>query len=74
MCKGLTCDAGNEPGIYQGFLEQLEVRGLQGQIEIIETGCQGLCEDGPIVQLKPLEAFYCRVMPRMLSKSWRNTS
>jgi NADH:ubiquinone oxidoreductase subunit F (NADH-binding)/NADH:ubiquinone oxidoreductase subunit E/NAD-dependent dihydropyrimidine dehydrogenase PreA subunit len=61
LCKGLTCDASDEPGVYKTFLSELKKRGLAGKVNFIETGCQGLCEVGPIVQLKPLEAFYCRV-------------
>jgi (2Fe-2S) ferredoxin len=61
LCKGLTCDASDEPGVYKTFLSELKKRGLSGKVDFIETGCQGLCEVGPIVQLKPLEAFYCRV-------------
>jgi NADH-quinone oxidoreductase subunit F len=63
LCKGLTCDAGNEPVIYKAFLAELEKRNLTGKVEFIETGCQGLCEVGPIVQMGPNEAFYCRVKP-----------
>jgi NADH-quinone oxidoreductase subunit F len=63
LCKGLTCDASDEPGIYKTFLSELKKRGLSGKVEFIETGCQGLCEVGPIVQLLPNEAFYCRVKP-----------
>jgi NADH:ubiquinone oxidoreductase subunit F (NADH-binding)/NADH:ubiquinone oxidoreductase subunit E/NAD-dependent dihydropyrimidine dehydrogenase PreA subunit len=63
LCKGLTCDASGEASVYRSFLEEVEARGLSGKIEFVETGCQGLCEVGPIVQLKPLEAFYCRVKP-----------
>jgi NADH:ubiquinone oxidoreductase subunit F (NADH-binding)/(2Fe-2S) ferredoxin/ferredoxin len=61
LCKGLTCDASDEPGMYKTFLSELKKRGLSGKVDFIETGCQGLCEVGPIVQLHPLEAFYCRV-------------
>jgi NADH-quinone oxidoreductase subunit F len=63
LCKGLTCDASGEPPVYKAFLEELEKRGLAGKVDFVETGCQGLCEVGPIVQLKPLDAFYCRVKP-----------
>ncbi len=63
LCKGLTCDAGDEPSIYKAFLSELKRRDLTGKVDFIETGCQGLCEVGPIVQLLPLEAFYCRVKP-----------
>jgi NADH-quinone oxidoreductase subunit F len=63
LCKGLTCDAGNEPAIYTAFRSELKRRGLLDRVEFVETGCQGLCEVGPIVQMEPLAAFYCRVKP-----------
>jgi len=31
LCKGLTCDASDEPGIYKTFLSELEKRGLTGK-------------------------------------------
>ena len=65
ICKGLTCDAANGPAIRAAFDKELDKRGLGGKVDFVETGCQGLCEVGPIVQLgAPLEAFYCRVDPK----------
>ncbi|MDD3927515.1 MAG: NADH-quinone oxidoreductase subunit NuoE, partial [bacterium] len=64
LCKGLTCDAGGAAGLRRLFEEELSRRNLLETVEIVETGCQGLCEMGPVVQIKPLEAFYCRVQAR----------
>lgn len=64
MCRGLTCDAAHGPGLRAAFDKELAARGLTDNVEFVDTGCQGLCEVGPIVQLgAPLEAFYCRVKP-----------
>jgi NADH-quinone oxidoreductase subunit F len=63
LCKGLTCDAGGEAPVYRALRAELERRGLADKVEFVETGCQGLCEVGPIVQITPLAAFYCRVKP-----------
>ncbi len=61
LCKGLTCDASGEAGIRKAFERELARHGILDKVEFIETGCMGLCEVGPIVQVSPHEAFYCRV-------------
>lgn len=63
LCKGLTCEAGGAAELRHLFEEELSRHNLLQDVEIVETGCQGLCEMGPVVQIKPLEAFYCRVKP-----------
>ena len=30
---------------------------------VVETGCHGMCEMGPVVVIYPEGAFYCRVTP-----------
>lgn len=61
LCKGTSCDASNEAGIKAAFERELTARGLLEKVEFIETGCQGLCELGPLVQITPNDAFYVRV-------------
>ena len=40
------------------FIEELEERGLSGEIMVSNTGCFGLCEKGPIVVIYPDNVWY----------------
>ena len=43
---------------------ELAARGLSDSVEVIETGCHGFCEVGPIVVVRPQGVFYPRLKPR----------
>jgi NADH-quinone oxidoreductase subunit F/NADP-reducing hydrogenase subunit HndC len=43
--------------------KQLEAFNLDKEIKLVETGCHGFCEMGPIVIVYPEGIFYCRVQP-----------
>lgn len=45
------------------FLEELEERGLSGEVMVSNTGCLGLCEKGPIVIVYPDNVWYGNVTP-----------
>jgi NADH:ubiquinone oxidoreductase subunit F (NADH-binding)/(2Fe-2S) ferredoxin/Pyruvate/2-oxoacid:ferredoxin oxidoreductase delta subunit len=61
MCKGTGCVSSGEIRLKKRFDEILKDRGLTECVRIIETGCRGFCEKGPIVSISPGEAFYCEV-------------
>ena len=45
------------------FLEELEERELSGEIMVSNTGCMGLCEQGPIVVIYPDNVWYGNIQP-----------
>ena len=45
------------------FIEELEERGLSGEVMVSNTGCFGLCEKGPIVVIYPDNVWYGCVTP-----------
>ena len=45
------------------FIEELEERGLSGEVMVSNTGCFGLCEKGPIVVIYPDNVWYGSVTP-----------
>jgi NADH:ubiquinone oxidoreductase subunit F (NADH-binding)/(2Fe-2S) ferredoxin/NAD-dependent dihydropyrimidine dehydrogenase PreA subunit len=49
--------------VYKAFQEELTRRKLDREVMLVETGCHGMCEMGPIVVIYPEGAFYCRVAP-----------
>ena len=61
LCKGTGCVASGEVPLKAKFDEVLAAKGLTDKIHIIETGCRGFCEMGPIAEIFPQEIFYVRV-------------
>jgi len=43
--------------------EELAKKGLDKEILVVQTGCHGMCELGPIVVVYPEGTFYTRVQP-----------
>lgn len=56
-----VCHVKESADIIQTFLEELEDRGLSGEIMITNTGCLGLCNSGPIVIVYPDGVWYSEV-------------
>ncbi len=61
LCRGTGCQASGEPRLFQKFKERLEARGIDDKVLMVETGCRGLCEMGPLVEILPENIFYCQV-------------
>jgi len=63
VCGGSGCEAGKADAIYHGLLSAADACGIGNDVQIVKTGCFGLCEKGPIVKVLPEEAFYVEVKP-----------
>ena len=40
---------------------ELKKRDLADEVQVVRTGCQGFCAEGPIVIVQPDGVFYCGV-------------
>jgi NADH:ubiquinone oxidoreductase subunit F (NADH-binding)/(2Fe-2S) ferredoxin/Pyruvate/2-oxoacid:ferredoxin oxidoreductase delta subunit len=73
VCVSTGCEALGVKGVLQAFKEEFKKQGLEGKIEIKETGCLGFCEKGPRIVVYPEEIFYFRVkatdVPEIVSKT-----
>jgi len=72
ICAGTGCVAGGALVIYDRFREALAARGLKvavalksehGDYALVESGCQGFCQMGPLVTLQPQGTLYVKVKP-----------
>ncbi len=61
VCKGTGCTASGSGAVFDALKKELEHRGLDKEVMLVETGCHGMCEMGPIVVVYPEGAFYCKV-------------
>ena len=63
VCGGTGCTSSGSKDILATLKSELEKKGLEKEVELIRTGCFGLCELGPIVIVYPEGAFYSHVKP-----------
>lgn len=61
ICGGTGCTASGSLSIEEKFKESLKKFELENEVDIVKTGCFGLCEAGPIVVVYPEGAFYSGV-------------
>lgn len=55
------CYSKNSVGIVERFMEEIEDRGLSGEVVVNNTGCFGICDKGPIVVVYPEGVWYGNV-------------
>jgi NADH:ubiquinone oxidoreductase subunit F (NADH-binding)/(2Fe-2S) ferredoxin/NAD-dependent dihydropyrimidine dehydrogenase PreA subunit len=63
ICGGTGCRASESDQIHKQFDIILEEKSLDEDIQVIQTGCFGFCEKGPIVKIMPDNTFYTQVKP-----------
>ncbi|MEA1874731.1 MAG: NADH-ubiquinone oxidoreductase-F iron-sulfur binding region domain-containing protein [Bacteroidota bacterium] len=63
VCGGTGCRASQSEMILDNLKAELEGKGLSDEIQVIQTGCFGFCEKGPIVKIMPDNTFYVEVTP-----------
>lgn len=61
VCGGTGCTSGGSDKIYDAFIKEVEKKNLKDEVQVIRTGCFGLCAEGPIVIVYPEGAFYSKV-------------
>lgn len=63
ICAGTGCSSMDSRLLRQNMHEEILKRGLDKEIKVIETGCFGFCNMGPIMVVYPEGTFYCQVQP-----------
>ncbi|SDB24645.1 NADH-quinone oxidoreductase subunit NuoF [Eubacterium oxidoreducens] len=61
VCGGTGCRSSRSDELIIKFKELIRQNGLEEEIAVVQTGCHGLCEAGPIVIVDPEGTFYSRV-------------
>lgn len=63
LCGGTGCIASGSPKVKQALEEELARRGLEDEVQVILTGCNGFCAMGPIMTVFPDGVFYNKLKP-----------
>ena len=61
ICGGTGCTSSGCPAVREALLKSIEAHGLADSVDVVTTGCHGLCELGPLVIVYPGGTFYIRV-------------
>jgi NADH:ubiquinone oxidoreductase subunit F (NADH-binding)/(2Fe-2S) ferredoxin len=61
ICSGSNCISRGSKSLRQEFEENLARLGIRDEIKLVNTGCVGLCEQGPFVIVYPEGVFYAQV-------------
>jgi NADH-quinone oxidoreductase subunit F/NAD(P)H dehydrogenase (quinone)/NADP-reducing hydrogenase subunit HndC len=61
LCGGTGCHSTGSRALKQALNEELIRRGLEDEIRVIETGCNGFCAVGPVMLIQPEGVFYQRL-------------
>ncbi|MGL4508869.1 NADH-ubiquinone oxidoreductase-F iron-sulfur binding region domain-containing protein [Cetobacterium sp.] len=63
VCGGTGCLSAKGEQIVENLRSSIKEHGLKNDVEVIQTGCFGFCEKGPIVKIMPENTFYIEVKP-----------
>ena len=63
VCCGTGCTSSNSHIIMENFSKFVAEKGLEKEIDVVKTGCFGLCAEGPIVVIYPEGPMYYRCTP-----------
>jgi len=63
VCAGAACVSSGCREIRDAIVNKVQEHNLQEEIKIIETGCIGSCDLGPLVLIYPEGVFYQKLKP-----------
>ena len=61
VCGGTGCTSSNSQKIIESMEAEIKAKGLDKEVQVIRTGCFGLCALGPIMIVYPEGCFYSEV-------------
>lgn len=63
LCGGTACHASGSLGVKEALEKEIIAKGLDEEVRVIETGCNGFCAQGPVMVVQPEGIFYQRLTP-----------
>ncbi len=63
LCFGSGCVSAGAKKIKQELQKQVREFGIESEVNIIETGCMGPCDFGPLMLIYPEGVFYKQLKP-----------
>jgi len=63
VCGGAGCVSSNCEAVEKAVLDEIEKSNIQKNINVIQTGCMGICAVGPVMLIEPGRIFYTKLTP-----------
>ncbi len=61
VCGGTECVSNGNLELRNALLAELKNKGLENEINVVMSGCHGLCARGPIIEVSPGDVKYEKV-------------
>ncbi len=58
VCGGTACVSNHAFEVKEALEEEIKKHGLEKEVLVVTTGCNGFCEAGPLLVVKPDDIFY----------------
>ena len=58
ICAGTGCVSNRSFKVRDALIEEIKKQGLSEEVQVVTTGCQGFCAQGPIMIVQPDGIFY----------------
>lgn len=76
VCGGTGCTSSHSVAIVERLKKEIAAQGLEHEVQVIMTGCFGLCALGPIMIVYPEGSFYSRIteddVPEIVAEHLKN--
>ncbi len=59
VCAGTGCVSCGSFPLGEAIEHEIHKRGLAEEVQVVRTGCQGFCAEGPVLIVQPDNVFYC---------------
>jgi NADH:ubiquinone oxidoreductase subunit F (NADH-binding)/(2Fe-2S) ferredoxin/NAD-dependent dihydropyrimidine dehydrogenase PreA subunit len=58
VCAGTACVSNHSFEIKEALEKEIQKQGLENEVLVVTTGCNGFCERGPLLVVQPGNIFY----------------
>lgn len=63
VCAGAGCVSSGCKAVKDALVDEIARYGLEKEVRVVETGCMGPCDLGPVIVVYPEGVFYQKVKP-----------
>ncbi|MFW5782470.1 MAG: NADH-ubiquinone oxidoreductase-F iron-sulfur binding region domain-containing protein [Candidatus Muiribacteriaceae bacterium] len=68
ICAGAGCISSGCKDVAEALNKSLSEHGVSEEVKVLETGCMGACEMGPIIVIYPEGVFYKKLKPEYMDE------
>ncbi|MFA6449353.1 MAG: NADH-quinone oxidoreductase subunit NuoF [bacterium] len=68
VCGGTGCVAAGSLKIYEALIHEIRKQKLENEVEVVLTGCNGICDQGPVTIVYPEGTFYHKLEPQNIAR------